>query len=192
MSEATATTNNHNTNNMGASRYVPPDSLEGKVFAITGGASGIGLATAQILSRRGAIVCIADIDPKAMSAAESYFASEASSGTYLVSKVDVSKRAEVDGWIADIVDRFGRLDGAANVAGVIGKIHGLCAVTELEDDEWDRIIAVNLTGTMYCMRAQLRNIADRGSIVNVSSIHGSKGVFPLHAPPSAICYEWID
>ncbi|KAI0137194.1 hypothetical protein BJ170DRAFT_648079 [Xylariales sp. AK1849] len=145
----------------------------GKVYAITGGASGIGLATAKTLSKRGATVCIADVDLDAMKAAEDYFSPLGVS--YIISKVDVSRRAEVDSWIDSIVQKYTRLDGAANVAGVIGKSHGIATVAELEDAEWDRIIGVNLTGTMYCMRAQLRNIADGGSIVNVSSIHGLRG-----------------
>ncbi|KAL7812024.1 hypothetical protein V8C26DRAFT_407907 [Trichoderma gracile] len=158
-----------------ASPEVPsgPLPLSGKVFAITGGASGIGLATAQVLSRRGATVCIADVDPEAMKAAGDYFSSFGV--PHMITKVDVSKRKEVDAWIESIVREYGRLDGAANVAGVIGKFHGVSPVSELDDDEWDRIIGVNLTGTMYCMRAELRNIVDRGSIVNVSSIHGLKG-----------------
>lgn len=159
------------TNGNGVS-YTP---LRGKVYAITGGASGIGLATAQILSRKGATVCIADVDPEAMKAAEKYFGSLGA--PHMVTKVDVSKRSQVDTWIAGVVEKYGRLDGAANVAGVIGKAHGIASVAELEDDEWDKIIAVNLTGTMYCLRAELRNVVDGGSIVNVSSIHGLKGKY---------------
>lgn len=154
-----------------------PLPLSGKVFAITGGASGIGRATAQVLSRRGATVCVADVDHEAMKAAEDYFSSFGV--PHMVTKVDVSKRKEVDAWIESIIKEYGRLDGAANVAGVIGKFHGVSPVSELDDDEWDRIIGVNLTGTMYCMRAELRNIVDRGSIVNVSSIHGLKGIFAV-------------
>ncbi|OTB05274.1 hypothetical protein M426DRAFT_320088 [Hypoxylon sp. CI-4A] len=152
--------------------------LEGKVFAITGGASGIGLATSQILSRRGGIVCIADVDPTAMNKAEEYFTS--SNASFTMSKVDVSRRDEVDTWIEGIVEKYGRLDGAANVAGIIGKHHGLREVVDLDDDEWHKIIAINLTGTMYCLRAELRKMADGGSIVNVSSIHGLQG-FAKHA-----------
>lgn len=149
-------------------------SLVGKVFAITGGASGIGLATSKMLSVRGATVAIADIDADAIKVAEAHFASLGVPCT--VSKVDVSKRCEVDSWIEFVVQTHGRLDGAANVAGVIGTAHGIAAVDELDDDEWNKIMAVNLTGTMYCLRAQLRNIVDCGSIVNVSSIHGLKGL----------------
>lgn len=152
--------------------------LDGKVYAVTGGASGIGLATAKALSRKGATVCIADIDADAMQAAEQYFGGlDPAPPPHMISSVDVSKRIQVDGWIARIVATYGRLDGAANVAGVIGKVHGVAAVTELEDEEWQNIIATNLTGTMYCLRAELRHVVDGGSIVNVSSIHGLKGSF---------------
>jgi NAD(P)-dependent dehydrogenase (short-subunit alcohol dehydrogenase family) len=152
--------------------------LRGKVFAITGGASGIGLATAKILSRRGATVCLGDIDAEAMKAADAYFAQQQqqqNAPPHSVTRVDISKSKEVEAWFDGIMSQFGRLDGAANVAGVIGKIHGVCPVSELEDEEWLRIININLSGTMYCMRAELRRVVDGGSIVNVSSIHGLKG-----------------
>ncbi|KAM3552009.1 hypothetical protein MY1884_007431 [Beauveria asiatica] len=152
--------------------------LRGRVFAITGGASGIGFATAKILAQRGATVCIADVDLGAMKAATDYFTGQGVECD--VDRVDVSKRAQVDSWITGIVTKHGRLDGAANVAGVIGKCHGVATVTELEDEDWHHIISVNLTGTMYCLRAQLKNITHGGSIVNVSSIHGLKG-FARHA-----------
>lgn len=151
-------------------------SLAGKVFTITGGASGIGLATAKYLSARGAAVAIADVDPAAMEATRAYFTPL--NVPFMIRSVDISQREQVDAWIDEVVTTYGRLDGAANVAGVIGKVHGTHAVTELDDDEWSRIIAVNLTGTMYCLRAQLRKIVDGGSIVSISSIHGLKGKIP--------------
>ena len=149
-------------------------SLDGKVYAITGGASGIGLSTAKILSKRGATVCIGDVNQQAMKEAEAYFSGL--NAPHMVTKVDVSKRADVDSWIDGIVQTYGRLDGAANVAGIIGKIHGSVSVADMDDDEWDKIMAVNVTGMMYCLRAELRKIADGGSIVNTASIHGLKGV----------------
>ena len=148
-------------------------SLEGKVYAFTGGASGIGLATAKIISRRGATVCIADVDPEAMRIAEEYFTQQGANFT--ITRVDVSKRDEVDAWVEGVVSKFGRLDGACNSAGIIGRHHGLRDVADLEDEEWHKIIAVNLTGTMYCLRAELRKVVNGGSIVNVASIHGLQG-----------------
>jgi NAD(P)-dependent dehydrogenase (short-subunit alcohol dehydrogenase family) len=147
--------------------------MQGKVIALTGGASGIGLATAQLLSSRGAIVCIADIDQHALDAATEYFT--AAKVEFAVQILDVTKRADVDSWIESIVQKYGKLDGAANCAGIIGKAHGLTKITELEDDEWDRIMSVNLSGLMYCLRAELRKIENGGSIVNISSIQGVMG-----------------
>lgn len=168
--------------------------LQGRVFAVTGGASGIGLATAKALSRKGATVCIADVDPAALAAVEAFFAKDAQqqeAGSperhFQATRLNVTQRAEVDAWIDSIVTTFGRLDGAANVAGIIGKAHGTHAVVDLDDEEWDRILGVNLTGMMYCLRAELRKVVDGGSIVNVSSIHGVKGENLLLQSPRPIC-----
>lgn len=153
-------------------------SMEGKVIALTGGASGIGLATAKLLSSRGATICIADIDPAALEATQYHFTNL--KVPFSITKLDVTDRAAVDAWINGVVAKYGALDGAANCAGVIGKQHGMTKITELEDEEYDRIIAINLTGVMYCLRAELRKISDRGSIVNVSSIQGVMGKSPIH------------
>lgn len=157
-------------------------SMDGKIIALTGGASGMGLATAKLISSRGATVCIADIDPSALAAAQYHF--ENLKVPFSITKLDVTDRAAVDTWINGIIEKFGALDGAANCAGIIGKQHGITKITELEDEEYERIVAVNLTGMMYCLRAELRKISDRGSIVNVSSIQGVMG--RSSPPPSLI------
>jgi len=149
---------------------------------LTGGASGIGLATAKILHSRGACIAIGDVDQTALDTASNVLG--ATTDRILLTQLDVSKRSAVDSWVASIIDRFGTLDGAANCAGVIGKHHGTRKVEELEDDQWDLIMAVNLTGMMYCLRAELQAMKGPGSIVCVSSIQGTQG-FAKHAAYSA-------
>ncbi|BCS27884.1 SDR family NAD(P)-dependent oxidoreductase [Aspergillus puulaauensis] len=151
-------------------------SLQGKVYVVTGGASGIGLATAKLISERGGTVCIADVNPTTLSDAESYFAAKTPAVQYTITQVDVSKKDQVESWMTGIVTKYQRLDGAANIAGIVGKDHGVKAVSELDDDEWTRILSVNLTGLMYCLRAELNHIADGGSIFNMASIHSTVGI----------------
>jgi NAD(P)-dependent dehydrogenase (short-subunit alcohol dehydrogenase family) len=159
--------------------------LQGKVFAISGGASGIGLATAEILHRRGASVGIGDIDPEALEAASTSNSTfQTDPDRVLCTSLDVSKRPSVEDWITSIVSNFGKLDGAANCAGVIGKHHGTRKLEDIEDDQWDLIMGVNLTGMMYCMRAQLKAIKGPGSVVCVSSVQGTIG-FAKHAAYAA-------
>ena len=155
--------------------------FEGKVIALTGGASGMGLATAQIIHARGASIAIADVDQAALDRATGQFDG---SERVLFTKVDVTDRKAVDSWITSVVQKFGKLDGAANCAGIIGKVHGTRTLSELEDEQWDLIMGVNLTGMMYCLRAELQNLQDSGSIVCISSIQGTMG-FAKHAAYSA-------
>lgn len=148
--------------------------FQGKVIALTGGASGIGLATSEIIHRRGGSVSIADIDQAALDNAASILKAKGED-RLMLTKLDVTDRKAVDGWIQSTVQHFGKLDGAANCAGVIGKHHGTRKVEELEDDQWDLIIGVNLTGMMYSLRAELQAIKGEGSIVCVSSVQGLMG-----------------
>lgn len=157
--------------------------FEGKTIALTGGASGIGLATAQVLHRRGASISIGDIDHAALDNAKSLFKDNAPDRVKLT-RLDVTDRRAVDTWISDTVQHFGRLDGAANCAGVIGKHHGTRHVEALEDDQWDLILGVNLTGMMYSVRAELNAIKGAGSVVCVGSVQGVMG-FAGHAAYSA-------
>ena len=159
------------------------DDFHGKTYAITGGASGIGLASAQIIHSRGACIAMADIDQVALDKAASSFKGNGEE-RLMRTKVDVTDRIAVDLWIASAVEKFGKLDGAANCAGVIGKHHGTRKVEELEDDQWDLILGVNLTGMMYSLRAELKAINGPGSVVCVSSVQGVQG-FAKHAAYAA-------
>src|ERR1700753_4116385 len=118
-------------------------SVKDQVFAITGGASGIGLATAKLLASRGAKLSLADVQDKALEQAAQEI--RASGAEVLTTKVDVRKSDEVDAWIKATISKFGKLDGAANLAGVTGRCIGKTTAAELENDDWDFVISIHLT-----------------------------------------------
>ena len=161
------------------------DSLHNKVYAVTG-LAGIGLAVAKQLHAHGARLSLADISSSTLeSAIHSITATTATPSTILTTVLDISSSTAVNDWIAATVKHFGRLDGAANMAGTIGSQHGVGKIMDLEDEEWDMLVRVNLSGMMYCLRAEVRAIMEsapggKGSIVNASSIQGIRG-FALHA-----------
>lgn len=149
--------------------------LQGKVIAVTGAGGGMGLETSKMLAARGAKVSMADITDGAMLTAAAEI--KKAGGVAMVTVVDVSQRASVDTWIEQTVAKFGKLDGAANLAGILPRNFNTVKETaeDQDDDEWDRVIGINLTGVMYSMRAELKNMRDGGSIVNASSIAGLMG-----------------
>ena len=156
--------------------------LGGKVIALTGGASGIGLETAILLAAQGAIVSIADLSEAPLKQTASRI--ESSGGKVLATVVDVRDDKAVDAWIAATVDKFGQLDGAVNLAGVIPKSINVERVQDLNNEDWKFVLDVNLNGVMYCMRAQLQHMKNRGSVVNAASICGVIG-FPKNAAYTA-------
>jgi NAD(P)-dependent dehydrogenase (short-subunit alcohol dehydrogenase family) len=115
-------------------------SFDGKVVAITGGASGIGLALAHLLASRGAKLSIADVSEQNLDKAAQNLKQSRSDVEVLTRKVDVRDLASMHDWMKATVEKFGRVDGAANLAGVWGK--GL--VSDIEEDVWDFVIDVNL------------------------------------------------
>ena len=121
-------------------------SMQGKVIALTGGASGIGLATAKVLSSRGAILCLADNRAEPLAAAVKTIQG---GGKVSTAVVDTRDRKQVDDWIAGVVKEHGRLDGAANLAGVIGPSMGKLHIADMDDPEnkeWEFVMGVNVTG----------------------------------------------
>jgi NAD(P)-dependent dehydrogenase (short-subunit alcohol dehydrogenase family) len=154
-----------------------------KVIAITGAGSGIGLATAHYLAVRGASLSLADIQQSTLSsAAESIRAKSLSPDAKILTTVlDVRQHSAVEAWIAGTISELGSLHGAANLAGIF--VGGAGGLSEMSNEDWDRSIGINLTGVMYCLRAQMRVIEDGGSIVNASSVAGLVGSawYPAYA-----------
>lgn len=151
------------------------------MIAVTGGGSGIGLAVAKQLRTRGARLSIIDVNAKALEDAADQLGGVGDS--LMTTALDVRDDSQVKAWVEATIKEFGRLDGAANMAGVIGKHHGVRELRDQDDYQWDLIFGVNVTGLMHCMRAQLRHMS-KGSIVNASSIQGVRG-FARHAAYSA-------
>ncbi|KAF2431709.1 NAD(P)-binding protein [Tothia fuscella] len=149
-------------------------SLDGKVIAITGGASGIGLATAKLLVARGARISIGDVQDKALEQAVIEIKAATPTAEVATFVIDVRKSDSVQNWIQETVKRFGRLDGAANIAGVCKASPGASLESE-DDDNWNFMMDVNLRGVMHCLRAQLPHLQSGGSVVNAASILGIIG-----------------
>lgn len=149
--------------------------LQGKVIVITGAGSGIGLATARESAARGASLSLCDINQDALNRVVSEI--KAKGVDVIGSRVDVSSSDSVDAWIADTIKHFGKLDGAANIAGVESKPGGkvFANIVDITNDHWDFVLGINLTGLFYCLRAQLRVMERGASILNVASIAGLMG-----------------
>jgi 3-oxoacyl-[acyl-carrier protein] reductase len=142
-----------------------PFRLNGKVAVVTGGGSGIGQATAEVLARAGAAVVVADVDSVAADTTAKVIASEG--GTAIAQQVDVTDRAAVEAVIARATDDFGRLDICANVAGIAHEDW----VTNWTEEEFDRVFAINFKGTLWGCQAAIPAMKESGggSIVNVAS-----------------------
>ena len=142
----------------------------GKVVSVTGAGSGIAQATARTLWARGASLALCDNNSAALNETEKLLKAEgattAESQRILTSVVAISKPSEVAAWVDKIVSTFGRLDHAANVAGVI---HLPGSLEDKSDDEFNFVANINLRGTFNCMREQLKQLGRGSSIVNVSS-----------------------
>ncbi|MGE3392298.1 MAG: SDR family NAD(P)-dependent oxidoreductase, partial [Gammaproteobacteria bacterium] len=155
--------------------------LDGKVILVTGGSTGIGRATSQILAREGAVVVIADIqDREGATTVESI---RGAGGTAEYHRTDVADFAQVQALIADIAARHGGLDGAFNNAGIEGPT---AKIESLSLADWDRVIRVNLTGVFYCMKCEIEQMLKQGrggAIVSTASAAGLVGL------PGAVSYN---
>jgi NAD(P)-dependent dehydrogenase (short-subunit alcohol dehydrogenase family) len=153
--------------------------LEGKIAIVTGGASGIGAATARRLSGEGACLVVVDANGAGAQATV-----EALPGEAIAVEADVSREDDVDRYLAAAVERFGRVDLHHLNAGLAGTIAPLPDVTAAD---FDHVLAVNLRGVFLGLRAAFRRYAIQGgggAIVTTASIarlRGAADLFPYHA-----------
>jgi NAD(P)-dependent dehydrogenase (short-subunit alcohol dehydrogenase family) len=152
--------------------------MPGATALVTGAARGIGLAIVQRLHKDGLRVALLDIDAAAVEAA-----ARGLGGGAVAITADVTRSAEVDAAVAGIVARWGRLDVLVANAGITGRSF---PIWELGDDDWHRVMAVDLTSVFFCCRAAIKPmlVEGRGRIVTIASIAGKEGN-PTLVPYSA-------
>jgi NAD(P)-dependent dehydrogenase (short-subunit alcohol dehydrogenase family) len=146
--------------------------LPGKVAIVTGAARGIGFAIAERLSRAGAHVMVADVNEE--NALEAVERLREGGGEAVEAIADITNPEEVHAMVERAIDAFGRLDILVNNAGITGRDVPLSKIT---DEDWERVLKLNLTASFYCCRAVIPHMRERGSgaMVNVASISGKEG-----------------
>jgi len=144
--------------------------LSGKIAVVTGGNSGIGLATVKAFVTAGAKVVIADIEDGSKTVEDI----KKAGGDAIFVQTDVSKSSDIQALVKKTVETYGQLDIAVNNAG----IGGPSATTgDYPEDDWNRVISINLTGVWLCMKYELEQMVKQGhgAIVNMASVLGWVG-----------------
>lgn len=148
------------------------EGLTDSVAVVTGGAKGIGGATARRLAAEDASVVVADVDRDAGEETVSAIRSDGGDATF--TETDVTDPDAARAMVETAVEDYGGLDVAVNNAGIITS---MVDVAEIEEEQWDRLLGINLTGVWNCMRAELPELEDGGgAIVNVTSVAGLVGM----------------
>lgn len=155
--------------------------FSGNVALVTGGASGLGRASAIALAKEGAQVVVSDVTPSEGERTVQMITQ--AGGQAIFVKTDVTNSAEVQAMVEKTVEIFGRLDFALNNAGIDGV---RARVADYPEEIWRHVIDVNLTGVFICLKFELPMMLTqgRGAIVNMSSVAGVTG-FPGHAAYTA-------
>ncbi len=158
--------------------FEPTEELNGKVALVTGAGSGIGQATALEFASRGARVVVSDVSSDGLAKTAGTILDRGGDALSVVA--DVSVRQDVDRLVSEAVSSFGRLDFAFNNAGIEGDSADTSSCTE---ENWDRVIDVNLKGVWLCMRAEIPVMREQGEgvIVNNASVAGLVGFRDLPA-----------
>jgi NAD(P)-dependent dehydrogenase (short-subunit alcohol dehydrogenase family) len=143
--------------------------FENQVALVTGGSNGIGRATAIAFAREGAKVVVSDMADAA--GEETVALIRAAGGVARYVRADVRDALQVEALVSGTVKAYGRLDVAFNNAGIEGS---MAPIAELSEENWERVLRVNLTGVFLCMKYELEQMVKQGSgaIVNNASILG--------------------
>lgn len=146
--------------------------LEGKVAVVTGGASGMGKAIAELYAKEGAKVIVSDINLEGANTVVSEIT--ASGGTAKAIKTNVAELKDIEEMIDTAVDAYGTLDILVNNAGIMD---GMEPAGDIEDEKWERIFAINTTSVMRATRKALPIFLDKGKgvIINTASTGGLNG-----------------
>jgi len=153
--------------------------MHDRVALITGASSGIGWATAEAFASKGARVVVAARRKSELATLVAEIKARGGEATAIQTDVAVAK--EVERMVAHAIDTFGRLDYAVNNAGIEGQ---LAPITELTEEDWDRVLDINLKGTFLCMKYEARAMLGRGggaagegggAIVNIGSVNSFLG-----------------
>jgi len=152
--------------------------LKGKIALVTGGGSGIGRASSLMFAREGAKVVVADVVVDG--GEETIGMIKKAGGEAIFVKVDVSKAAEVEAMVNKAVEAYGRLDCTFNNAGIEG---AMASTVEYTEEDWDRVININLKGVWLCMKYEIAQMLKQGggAIVNTASVLGLVGMAELPA-----------
>lgn len=154
--------------------------LRGKTAVITGAASGIGRATSLLFAESGARLVLADIDEAGGNETLEIIKQKGGESTFVA--CDVTRQADVKSLISRAIDKYGKLDCAFNNAGIEGEP---APTGECDEDNWDRVINVNLKGVWLCMKYEIIQMLGHGggSIVNTASVAGMVALrgFPAYA-----------
>ena len=146
--------------------------LKGKVAIVTGAGRGLGWGIAERLVRDGAILVVAEIDPKSGEEKAGVVSRMGREALFL--KVDVSRWVDVEKMAQKVVEKFGRIDILVNNAGLMGNYY---PVTDYPEEEWDRLIGVNLKGVFLCCKAVLPVMIRQkyGKVISLASVAGKEG-----------------
>jgi meso-butanediol dehydrogenase / (S,S)-butanediol dehydrogenase / diacetyl reductase len=145
--------------------------LEGKVAIVTGAASGIGKATAELFSKEGAKLMLADLSEEPLQEVVEQLNS--SGGTVAMSPTNVAKENQIKSLIDQTLESYGQIDIISNNAGAPGR---LCAIEDETEEDWINTYQVNVMGAVYAIKHVAAHMKERkqGSIVNTSSVAGMR------------------